>query len=191
MTAVNLTDLQDAIVAVAPITGISLSDPDDPTTCAISFASAATDAQKTAAAAVVAGWTLQAARSVALQTFASQVAQVQTAGHLFAAGPLSGLHLAVRPNTSDEANWLVLLEMCSEQVAAGNGAVTIPSGPSPVTVEGSAPSMSYAQGQSAMNELMAWGGAVLAQEEALATRINAAQSVAALQAISLTTGWPT
>lgn len=112
---------------------------------------------------------------------------VFAAGFSPSTGPLAGHTLQVR-NEADKINWLTSATSYSAAVAAGAGAV---SGATFRTMANDTVVVTYAQGLTVIvQDMAAWGQAIMARSWALKDLIDAAADQAELDAIDIETGWP-
>lgn len=112
---------------------------------------------------------------------------VFAAGFTPSIGPLSGHTLQVR-NDQDKINWLTSQASYAAAVGAGAGAV---SGATFRTADNETVVVTYAQGLTVIvQDMAAWGAAIMARSWVLKDEIEAAEDEAALDAIDINTGWP-
>ncbi len=112
---------------------------------------------------------------------------VFAAGFSPSTGPLAGHTLQVR-NEADKINWLTSATSYGAAVAAGAGGV---SGATFRTMDNVTVTVTYAQGyQVIVQQMAAWGQAIMARSWALKDQIDATVDQAELDAIDIETGWP-
>lgn len=88
----------------------------------------------------------------------------------------------------DRTNWLTLLGLCDEAIAADLGDVTMAL---PIRCTSNANyALTYAEGAQIVRDLRTWAAAAQANWWRLKDAVNAAPTNAALRAIDLSEGWP-
>lgn len=112
---------------------------------------------------------------------------VFAAGFTPTTGPLAGHTLQVR-NEADRINWLTSATSYGAAIAAGAGNVV---GATFRTADNETVQVTYAQGyQVIVQQMAAWGRAIMARSWALKDLIDAAETDEELAAINIETGWP-
>lgn len=112
---------------------------------------------------------------------------VFAAGFSPSTGPLAGHTLQVR-NEADRINWLTSATSYGAAIAAGAGAVQ---GATFRTADNQTVQVTYAQGyQVIVQQMAAWGQAIMARSWELKDLIDTAEDQAELDAIDIETGWP-
>lgn len=89
----------------------------------------------------------------------------------------------------DRTNWLTLLGICDEAIAAGVGDLDIDP-PGIRTTSNRNYIVTYSEAATMIRALRAWGLQAWANWGRLKDAVNAAQSNAALAAVDMTEGWP-
>lgn len=112
---------------------------------------------------------------------------VFAAGFSPSTGPLAGHTLQVR-NEADRINWLTSTTSYGAAIAAGAGNVV---GATFRTADNATVNVTYAQGyQVIVQQMAAWGQAIMARSWALKDQIDAAETDEELAAIDIEAGWP-
>lgn len=130
---------------------------------------------------------LEQAKAAAHAAVVAKREAMFAAGFSPSSGPLEGHTLQVR-NETDKINWLTSATSYSAAVAAGAGSVQ---GATFRTMANETVILTYAQGLTVIvQDMAAWGAAIMARSWVLKDAIEAASNLAAVEAIDITSGWP-
>lgn len=99
-----------------------------------------------------------------------------------------GVHRLQLRDADDRTNWLTLLGICDEAIAAGQGETVMPI---PVRTAANVElALTFAEAAAALRSMRDWAAAVLAHSWALKDAVAAATDAPALATLDLEDGWP-
>lgn len=126
---------------------------------------------------------MMAAKKAAIN---AKLETVLTGGFTVPSGTMAGKVLQTR-NLEDRTNWLISQASYSAAIAGGMGAVE---GAQFRTADNSTFTVSFSEGLSVLLAMAAWGDAAMNNSWSMKDAVEAAEDLAALDAINIDAGWP-